>query len=116
MARPYKEVVDSSHLVADPDLKKFADAARSQIQSEYQETFGLGETVAKRREELQLSQMDLAEKTGISQADISRIERGRGNPTFSTVRKIFVALQLRMTFQADTSDPVSDSKGSTSSR
>lgn len=105
MARPYKEVVDSSHLMADPDLKKFADAVRSQIQSEYQETFGLGETVAKRREELHLSQMDLAEKTGISQADISRIERGKGNPTFNTLRKIFVVLQLRMTFQADMTGP-----------
>ncbi len=103
MVRPYEEVVDSSHLVADSDLERFAEVVRSQIQSEYQETFGLGETVAKRREELHLSQMDLAEKTGISQADISRIERGRGNPTFNTLRKIFAVLQLRMTFQADTS-------------
>ena len=110
MVRSYKEVVDSSNLMADPDLKKFADAVRSQIQSEYQETFGLGETVAKRREELQLSQMDLAEKTGISQADISRIECGRGNPTFSTVRKIFAVLHLRMTFQTDMPDLISDSK------
>ena len=51
MARPYKEVVDLSHLMADPELKKFADGVRSQIQAEYQEIFGLGETIAKRRTE-----------------------------------------------------------------
>ena len=98
MARPYKEVVDLSHLMADPDLKKFADGVRSQIQAEYQETFGLGDIVAKRRAELNLSQIQLAKATGVSQADISRIECGKGNPTLDTLRKIFAVLQLQMTF------------------
>ena len=98
MARPYSEVVDLSHLMADPDLKKFADVVRSQIQAEYQETFGLGEIVAKRRTELNLSQIQLAKSTGVSQADISRIERGKGNPTLDTLKKIFAALQLKMAF------------------
>ena len=80
VTRPYKEVVNLSHLMADPDLKKFADGVRSQIQAEYQETFGLGETVANRRTELHLSQIQLAKNTGVSQADISRIECGKGNP------------------------------------
>jgi len=100
MARPYGEVVDLSHLMADPDLKKFADAVRSQIQAEYQETFGLGDIVAKRRTELNLSQIQLAKTTGVSQADISRIECGKGNPTLDTLKKIFVALQLKMTFES----------------
>ena len=51
MARLYKEVVDLAHLMADPDLKKFADEVRSQVQVEYQETFGLGDIVANRRTE-----------------------------------------------------------------
>ncbi len=100
MARPYSEVVDLSHLMADPDLKKFAEGLRSQVQAEYQETFGLGEIVAKRRTELNLSQIQLAKSTGVSQADISRIECGKGNPTLDTLRKIFVALQLQMTLEA----------------
>ena len=102
VTRPYKEVVNLSHLMADPDLKKFADGVRSQIQAEYQETFGLGETVANRRTELHLSQIQLAKNTGVSQADISRIECGKGNPTFDTLKKIFAALQLQMTFHAKT--------------
>lgn len=100
MARPYSEVVDLSHLMADPDLKKFAEGLRSQVQAEYQETFGLGEIVAQRRTELNLSQIQLAKSTGVSQADISRIECGKGNPTLDTLRKIFAALQLQMTLEA----------------
>ena len=100
MARPYSEVVDLSHLMADPDLKKFAKELRSQVQAEYQETFGLGEIVAQRRTELNLSQIQLAKSTGVSQADISRIECGKGNPTLDTLRKIFAALQLQMTLEA----------------
>lgn len=102
MARPYKEVVDLSSLVADPELKKFADGVRSHIQTEYQETFGLGDIVANRRTELHLSQIQLAKNTGVSQADISRIECGKGNPTLDTLKKIFAALQLQMTLQAKT--------------
>ncbi|OIQ73696.1 antitoxin HipB [mine drainage metagenome] len=102
MGRPYKAVVDLSHLMADPDVKKFADGVRRQVQAEYQETFGLGDIVAKRRTELNLSQIQLAKSTGVSQADISRIECGKGNPTFDTLKKIFAALQLQMTLQAKT--------------
>jgi hypothetical protein len=35
MSRLYKEVVDLSHLMAVPDLRKFADEVRSQVQIEY---------------------------------------------------------------------------------
>jgi plasmid maintenance system antidote protein VapI len=66
--------------MADPDLKKFADEVRSQVQVEYQETFGVGEIVAKRLTELNLSQIQLAKNTGVSQADLGRIECGKGNP------------------------------------
>ena len=86
--------------MTDPDLKKFAEGVRIQVQAEYQETFGLGDIVAKRRTELNLSQIQLAKSTGVSQADISRIERGKGNPTLDTLRKIFAALQLQMTLEA----------------
>ena len=56
--------------------------------------------VTSRRTALDLSQIQLAKRTGVSQADISRIERGKGNPTLDTLRKIFAALQLQMTLEA----------------
>ena len=101
MARPYEEVIDTSFMSADPDLKKFVDAVSEQVQAEYQEIFGLGEVVAKRREELSLSQFALAEKAGLTQADVSRLEQGRGNPTYSTIKKIMAALQLKLVYQRE---------------
>ena len=101
MARPYEDVVDTSYLLEDPNLQKFAEALRAQVKAEYQEVFGLGEVVAQRREELNLSQVELSKKTGVSQADISRLERGKGNPSIDKIRKIFSALHLKLTVQRD---------------
>lgn len=101
MARPYEDVVDTSYMLANPDLKKFADAFTEQVQAEYQEFFGLGEVVAKRREELALSQIALAEKAGLTQADVSRLEQGKGNPTYATIKKIMTALQLKLVYQRE---------------
>lgn len=43
-----------------------------------------------------LSQKELSEKTGISQADISRMERGLANPSVSTLERIAKALGARL--------------------
>ena len=43
-----------------------------------------------------LTQVELSEKSGVSQADISRIERGAGNPTESTLQRLAVTLDYRL--------------------
>jgi XRE family transcriptional regulator, regulator of sulfur utilization len=43
-----------------------------------------------------LTQRQLAELSGIPQADISRIERGAGNPTEATLERIAAALGRRL--------------------
>ncbi len=43
-----------------------------------------------------LTQVELSEKSGVSQADISRIERGAGNPTESTLHRLATALEHRL--------------------
>ena len=45
----------------------------------------LGPQIAQRRKEAGMTQRDLAEKTGIDQAAISRIESGKANPTINTL-------------------------------
>ena len=40
------------------------------------------------REELNITQKDLAERTGIRQSNISRLERGNYNPSVEFLRKI----------------------------
>ena len=48
----------------------------------------LGDSLTRRRKEAGLTQQQLAEKTGIDQAAISRIESGKGNPTLSTLEAL----------------------------
>ena len=47
-----------------------------------------------------LTQQELSERTGITQADISKIETGRGNPSVKTLQRIASALgkTLRIEF------------------
>jgi ribosome-binding protein aMBF1 (putative translation factor) len=43
-----------------------------------------------------LTQRELADLSGVRQADISRIERGAGNPTESTLQRLAGALERRL--------------------
>lgn len=60
----------------------------------------LSQAVLTARAEAGISQMQLAELTGISQADISRMERGLANPSVSTLNRVAKALgcQLQIEF------------------
>ena len=44
--------------------------------------------IIRAREELHITQKDLAERTGIRQSNISRLERGNYNPSVEFLRKI----------------------------
>lgn len=57
------------------------------------------ETIKRRRTILRISQQDLAELSGISLATIKNIERGMGNPSFSTVNKILDVLGMEIIFR-----------------
>lgn len=48
------------------------------------------------REEAHMTQKQLAEKTGIYQADISKIERGLGNPSVSTINRLADGLGMKL--------------------
>ena len=50
--------------------------------------------IKERREELDLSQKDLAEKAGISQSFLCDIEQGRSKPSIDTALKIAEALNI----------------------
>ena len=51
-----------------------------------------------RRKILSISQMDLAEMAGVGVATVKDIERGKGNPSLSTVSKILEVLGMEMEF------------------
>ena len=64
----------------------------------FERSYGLAVQIAQLREKQSLTQAQLAERTGIDQADISRIERRFHTPTEKTLRRIADALgaELRL--------------------
>ena len=56
--------------------------------------FSLARQLAARRRERHLTQKQLAELSGIDQAEISRIERGQANPTTATLGALTRALAV----------------------
>ncbi len=55
----------------------------------------LGKAVAQRRKRLGMSQEELAESSGVDRAFISKIERGRRNPSFALISHISHGLHMR---------------------
>lgn len=56
----------------------------------------IGVLLSKAREEANLTQAELARIAHIDQGDISKIERGLGNPTTAKITKLFQALGKRV--------------------
>ncbi len=54
------------------------------------------------RQKKKLTQQALAKRTGIQQAEISRIEKGKANPTLKTLATIGKALGAPILFRANT--------------
>jgi transcriptional regulator with XRE-family HTH domain len=66
----------------------------------YEETrlrFELAEAVRSRREELGLSQRQLAERAGMTQPGVARFEAGGTTPTIPVLERLARALELRLT-------------------
>jgi DNA-binding XRE family transcriptional regulator len=49
-----------------------------------------------RRRELRLTQQQLAQRSGVGQAEISKIERGRSTPTLDTYSRLAAALDVSL--------------------
>ncbi len=58
------------------------------IDSKMEVVYLLAADLIETREQMGMTQMQLAEETGIYQADISKIERGLANPSLSTLQRL----------------------------
>ena len=58
----------------------------------------IGALLIKTREEMNITQIELAKISHINQADISKIEKGVGNPTLAKISKLFKALGKTISF------------------
>ena len=83
-----------AQLLKDPKVRQEYEALEPE--------FRLIRNILLRRSELNLSQVQLAELLGTKQPAISRLERGGGNITISTLRRVADALNadLHISFKA----------------
>ena len=63
-------------------------AEYADLEPEYQIVYA----VLQGRKEMDLTQQQLADVTGIDRADISRIENGSANPSLSTIKRVAAGL------------------------
>lgn len=77
----------------DPEFKAEYDALEPE--------FAIMQAMIDARKNSGLTQKELSEKTGIAQADISKLENGSANPSLRTLRRIAAGLgmQLKIEFQ-----------------
>ncbi len=64
----------------DPNFKKEYDALEPE--------FSIIQAIIDARKNSGMTQKELAEKTGINQADISRLENGSSNPSLKTLQRL----------------------------
>ncbi|HUQ62921.1 MAG TPA: helix-turn-helix transcriptional regulator [Acidimicrobiales bacterium] len=73
-------------------------AAVREARAVFDQAYSVAGQIIDLREKHQLTQVELSEKTGIPQAQISRIERGVISPTTATLAKIAEAFDVDLRF------------------
>ena len=61
--------------------------------------FAIIQAMINARKTAGLTQKQLAERTGIAQADISRLENGNANPSLKTLQRLAKGMGMRMQIQ-----------------
>ena len=82
----------TDELMQDPDFKKEYDALQPEM--------NITRAILDARIRAGMTQMELAEKGGISQADICRLEKGTRNPSIALLKRLAEAMDstLRIEF------------------
>ena len=84
MVQSYKEVMSARRARLDPEI--------GSQRSVFEQTYKIAMQVVELRLRHGLTQAELAERCGMDQADISRIERGSTSPTARTLQRLAEAL------------------------
>ena len=83
-------------LLVNPEIKKEYES----LEPEYD----IIQAIINARNQLNITQKELSLKTGITQADISRIEKGTRNPSLNVLNKLAkgLGMQLKLEFTTPT--------------
>jgi len=79
----------------DREAKEEGPRAVAELQA-LQVKYRMLNQIIQARRALHLTQKDLAEKAGLGQAEVSKIERGRKSPTLDTYSRLAAALGLEV--------------------
>ncbi|MCD8014774.1 MAG: helix-turn-helix domain-containing protein [Lachnospiraceae bacterium] len=79
-------------MLSDPEVRKEYEALAPE--------YDIIQAMIDARKEKHMTQKDLSEKTGITQADISRIENGTRNPSLEMLKRLAkgMGMQLKLEF------------------
>jgi XRE family transcriptional regulator, regulator of sulfur utilization len=94
--RPYEQLASHSRQAWSPDAARIAANLGEQVDAELAAQLALGSELRAAREAAGLTQVRLAELAAVQQAEVSRIERGLGNPTRDTLLRLAAVLGLRL--------------------
>ncbi|MBQ7113674.1 MAG: helix-turn-helix transcriptional regulator [Clostridia bacterium] len=100
------------------DFQKFLDEALKNINinpTDYEEVFEeydlfeeIRTQIIKARNDLDITQKELALKAGLTQANVSKIEKGISHPTIETLLKLANGLGKRLVVRIEDPEGVSD--------
>ena len=96
MAKSFEELANRAKANWSDDERRVYEAASKQFIAEMDERARLGAQLAEARKAHDLTQEALSRLSGIQQSEISRIERGAGNPTAATLLRLADALGQRV--------------------
>lgn len=77
-------------------LEELKDAEYAKGYGEEMAKLDFGVTMTKARKNLDLTQRTLAERLGIRQPYVARLERGEANPTLGAIGRLLAAINLRL--------------------
>ena len=99
--RSYRDATAAARAQWTPEVQELAERVNAELRAEVSAQAAIGRELALLRAQARLSQKAVAAAAQIQQADLSRIERGRGNPTAETLTRIAGALGARLTVVRD---------------
>ena len=78
-------------------MKKFNDYLKEQMQNpEFKKEYDIIRAIDDARTSQNLTQKQLAEKTGIHQADISKLENGTRNPSINLLKRLAEGMDMML--------------------
>ncbi|WP_448073239.1 helix-turn-helix domain-containing protein [Georgenia yuyongxinii] len=90
--RSFDEIANAARAAWDPAVTEFAAGLGADLEAEVTEQLRLGRQLAEARRAAHLTQQQLSNRSHVGQAEISRIERGLGNPTRDTIIRLTAAM------------------------